>query len=156
MYLSASSWRGGSMARFSCTGYDELNAAYAELQDIPQAVTGGVLEAMGEVAMERVRETGEAMGVRDPKSNEHILDKLKLSKPVYTKDGGYLRVTYSGSRLRGKTKTQNSEIAYINEFGKRGQPARPFMKTALRQHEDEIAEAGAAKLSAWQKSIFEK
>ena len=109
-----------------------------------------------EEARERIRETGEAMGVRDPESSEHILDKLKLSKVTYTKDGGYLKVTYSGKRLRGKTTTQNSEIAFINEFGKRGQPARPFMKTALDKSADEISQAGADKLSAWQDKIFEK
>ena len=144
------------MARFSCSGFDELNAAYAELKDIPHSVTQDVLEAMGTVAMERIRETGEAMGVRDPGSSEHILDKLKLSKVTYTKDGGYLKVTYSGKRLRGKTTTQNSEIAFINEFGKRGQPARPFMKTALDKSADEISQAGADKLSAWKNKIFEK
>lgn len=144
------------MARFSCSGFDELNAAYAEMNDIPHGVTQDVLEAMGAVAMERIRETGEAMGVRDTESSEHILDKLKLSKVTYTKDGGYLKVTYSGKRLRGKTTTQNSEIAFINEFGKRGQPARPFMKTALDKSADEISQAGADKLSAWQNKIFEK
>lgn len=144
------------MARFSCSGFDELNAAYEKLKDIPHSVTQDVLEAMGTVAMERIRETGEAMGVRDPESSEHILDKLKLSKVTYTKDGGYLKVTYSGKRLRGKTTTQNSEIAFINEFGKRGQPARPFMKTALDKSADEISQAGADKLSAWQDKIFEK
>lgn len=144
------------MARFSCSGFDELNAAYAELKDIPHSVTQNVLEAMGDVAMERIRESGEALGVRDPDSSEHILDKLKLSKVTYTKDGGYLKVTYSGKRLRGKTTTQNSEIAFINEFGKRGQPARPFMKMALDKSADEISQAGADKLSAWQDKIFEK
>lgn len=144
------------MARFSCSGFDELNNVYHELKDIPQDVTGKMLETMGSVAMERIRETGEAMGVRDPESTEHILDKLKLSKVTYTKDGGYLKVTYSGKRLRGKTTTQNSEIAFVNEFGKRGQPARPFMKTALDKSADEISQAGADKLSAWQDKIFEK
>ena len=144
------------MARFSCSGLVELNAAYAELKDIPHSVTQDVLEAMGAVAMERIRETGEAMGVRDTESSEHILDKLKLSKVTYTKDGGYLKVTYSGKRLRGKTTTRNPEIAFINEFGKRGQPARPFMKTALDKSADEISQAGADKLSAWQNKIFEK
>lgn len=144
------------MARFSCSGFGELNAAYAELKDIPHSVTQDVLEAMGAVAMERFRETGEAMGVCDPESSEHILDKLKLSEVTYTKDGGYLKVTYSGRRLRAKTTTRNAEIAFINEFGKRGQPARPFMKTALDKSADEISQAGADKLSAWQDKIFEK
>ena len=144
------------MARFSCSGFDELNAAYAEMKDIPHSVTQDVLEAMGAVAMERIRETGEAMGVRDPESSEHILDKLKQSKVTYTKDGGYLKVGFSGNRLRGKTTTRNTMIAFINEFGKRGQPARPFMKTALDKSADEISQAGANKLFAWQKSKFQK
>lgn len=144
------------MARFSCSGFDELNNVYHELKDIPQEVTEEMLETMGGVAMERIRETGEAMDVRDPESSEHILDKLKLSKVTYTKDGGYLKVGFSGNRLRGKTTTRNTMIAFINEFGKRGQPARPFMKTALDKSADEISQAGADKLSAWQDKIFEK
>lgn len=144
------------MARFSGSGFDELNNVYHELKDIPQDVTEEMLETMGSVAMERIRETGEAMGVRDPESTEHILDKLRLTKVTFLRDGGLLYVKFKGNRANRKKKTRNTMIAFINEFGKRGQPARPFMKTALDKSADEISQAGADKLFAWQESKFEK
>lgn len=144
------------MARFSCSGFEDLNSVYHELSNIPTDVTQDMLEAMGTVAMERIRESGEAMGVRDPESNEHILEKLKLSKPTFTKDGGLLYVNFSGNRANRKKKTRNAMIAFINEFGKRGQPARPFMKTALDKSADEISQAGAEKLFAWQDKTIQK
>lgn len=51
------------MARFSCSGFDELNNVYHELKDIPQDVTEEMLETMGRVAMEGIRETGETLSL---------------------------------------------------------------------------------------------
>ena len=46
-----------------------------------------------------------------------------------------------GSRKRGNTTTSNSEIAFINEFGKHGQPPRPFIQTANEKYADRAVDA---------------
>ena len=66
--------------------------------------------------------------------------------------GGYADVTFSGTRTRGRTRTRNAEIAFINEYGKRNQPARPFIRTAAETGGDQIAEPGEKIVGDW----FEK
>lgn len=140
------------MARLDVSGLDAINDMLTVAGDMPDSVRNDALEAMAAVAMAAVKQSGEAMGVRDPESNVHILDKITHTRPRKTDTGGRTDVTFSGSRTRGKTRSTNSEIAFINEFGKRGQPARPFIATAAEQAADQIAAAGEKIIGEW----FEK
>ena len=140
------------MPRLELDGFDAINDMLSRLGEIPDDVRTKALDAMAEVAESSVRRTGEAMGVRDPDSQVHVLDKITHSKPKKTAAGGYSDVTFSGTRTRGRTKTRNAEIAFINEYGKRGQPARPFIATAAEQYADAIAEPGERIIGDW----FEK
>ena len=126
------------MAKLELYGFEDLNAAFARIADIPFEVTEDALDAMAEVAVDKIRSTGESMGVRDPESDVHILDKLKRAKAKQTRDGGYEAITFEGSRTRNGRETRNAEIAFINEYGKRNQPARPFIGRAMSEHADEI------------------
>ena len=141
------------MARLELSGLDALDDMFARLGEIPGEVRSQALAAMAQVAQSAVRRTGEAMGVRDPESQVHILDKITHSKPRKTAAGGYSDVTFSGTRTRGKgKKTRNAEIAFINEYVTRSQPARPFIATAAEQYADAIAEPGEKIIGDW----FEK
>lgn len=142
------------MARLEFEGLTELSDAFGRLENIPDSVTSKALTEMGEVAFSHIRRTGESMGVRDPESDVHILDKMKLTKPKITENGGYAEVTFSGTRTRGNTKTRNAEIAFINEYGKRKQDARPFIGTAMSQAEKAITDAGAEVLGDWIEKTF--
>ena len=134
------------MARLELEGFEEFGA---RLNELPDSVRTQALDAMAEVAEAAVKRTGETLGVRDPESSVHILDHITHSKPKKTETGGYSDVTFSGSRTRGRTKTRNAEIAFINEYGKRGQPARPFIATAAEQYADQIAEPGEKIVADW-------
>lgn len=144
------------MARLDIEGMDELNAAFGRIQDVPQSVTGKALNDMAAIAAAAIRRSGESMGVRDPESSVHILDKITTTKPKFTAAGGYQDITFSGSRRRGSKSTRNAEIAFINEYGKRGQPARPFIGTAMTKNEQTIAEAGAEEVVDWFEKDFMK
>ena len=65
----------------------------------------------------------------------------------YTSDTS--NVTFSGTRTRGRTKTRNAEIAFINEYGKRGQAPRPFIRQAAEQGADTIAKPGEEIIGDW-------
>ena len=144
------------MARLEIDGFDALNAAFGRISEIPPETTTRALSEMAEVAKSKIKAQGEAMGVRDPESSVHILDKITTTKPTLTDSGGYADVTFSGSRQRGNTKTRNAEIAFVNEYGKRGQPARPFIGTAMTKNEQTIAEAGAEEVVDWFEKDFMK
>ena len=145
------------MASLDVTGIDELSRLFTSLGNVPWDVTEKALNAMAEVAKVKVKAAGEAMGVRDPESKVHILDKITAAKAKQTESGGRQDITFSGTRTRGegRTKTRNAEIAFINEFGKRNQPARPFIKQAAEQYEKAITDPGAEILGDWIEKTFE-
>ena len=142
------------MATLELQGFEDLEDAMRRIAEIPFPVTEEALDAMAAVAKDAVKTQGEAMGVRDPESTVHILDKITTTKAKITDSGGYEDVTFSGSRLRGNTRTRNAEIAFLNEYGKRGQPARPFIGTAMTKNENAIAEPGEKVIGDWIEKEF--
>ena len=144
------------MARIAVTGSDKINGAFQRIQEIPFSVTEQALDAMAGVAMREIIDTGMAMGVRDEESNVHILDDLVTKKAKKTNDGGRKTISFKGSRRRGNTETREAEIAFVNEYGKRGQPARPFMRTALEQNADLISEPGEKIVGDWVEKEYKK
>lgn len=144
------------MARFELTGFDDLCEAYNRIADIPDSVTEEALDKMAEVAETEIRKTGESMDVRDPESDVHILDKIKRKKPKITPEGGYSIITFIGSRLRGKKRTRNAEIAFVNEYGSRKMKARPFIGTAMSRKEEEIVRPGIDIIGDWIEKEFQK
>lgn len=137
------------MAQISLEGLGEIDQMFRELGEIPFDVTEDALDAMAAVAEDQVRKAGQTMGVRDPESRVHILDKVTHTKPKKSDTGGYSNVTFSGTRTRGRTKTRNAEIAFINEYGKRGQAPRPFIRQAAEQGADAIAKPGEEIIGDW-------
>lgn len=144
------------MARISSVGFDRMDAWFQKIGTIPWPVMWGAIDDMAIVAEKAVRATGKAMGVRDPKSRVHILNKVTHTIPKVTASGAFSDVTFSGNRKRGNTRTRNAEIAFINEYGKAGQQPRPFIRTAVAQYGDQIAAAGEKALGDWMEETFNK
>ena len=144
------------MARLEIQGMDELSEALRRIGEVPPEVKTQALGSMADIAAAGIKRSGEALGVRDPESNVHILDKISKAKAKITAEGGYQDITFSGSRTRGTTKTRNAEIAFVNEYGKRGQSPRPFIGQAMNQNEEKIAAAGGDVLGDWIENEFTK
>ena len=142
------------MARLEITGLDELNAALARLGQPPDDVKAKALTEMAQVAAGKIKRQGEALGVRDPESSEHILDKIKVNKPKLNADGGYCTITFAGTRPRGRKRVRNAEIAFVNEYGSRKQKARPFIGQAITQGEKAIIDPGAEIIGDWIEKTF--
>lgn len=144
------------MARLNTFGLDELQDAMKHISKLSDAVKTEMLDSMAKVAKEKVKETGESMGVRDPNSSVHILDNITTTKPKLTASGGTEDITFSGTRPNGKKRLRNAEIAFIQEYGRRNAPARPFIGTAMTRHDKQIADAGADVLGDWIEKEFQK
>ena len=144
------------MAYFSVSGMTELNEALDRMSEIPWDVKEKALNAMADVAASKVKAQGMAMGVRDPDSSVHILDTIKPVKAKEDDDGGHQDITFSGKRTRHGKQTRNAEIAFINEFGKTGQPARPFIGTGMARNDDAIADPGAKVIGDWIENEFQR
>ena len=137
------------MARLELSGFDELDELFNRIGNIPEDVTERALEAMGKVAAKKVRESGERYGVRDPESDVHILDKIKAQKAKKTPGGGYVDITFTGTRERNGKKVRNAEIAFVNEYGSRKQDARPFVGWAMKLNEKAIVDPAAEIIGDW-------
>ena len=144
------------MARLEFTGLDELNAALNRLGQPPDEVKAKALTEMANVAAGKIKSQGEALGVRDPESNEHILDTIKVNKPKLNADGGVCTITFAGTRSRGRKRVRNAEIAFVNEYGSRKQRARPFIGQAITQNETAIVEPGAEVIGDWIEKTFKE
>lgn len=55
---------------------------------------------------------------------------------------GARQVDHRRPQGHNKRGTRNAEVAFVNEFGKRGQPGRPALKTANERKEQEAVAAG--------------
>ena len=72
------------MAKLEMLGFDDLDDVFNRIGNIPAEVTAAALDSMADVAVERIKSAGEQMGVRDPESNVHIMDKI-VNKKAYNK-----------------------------------------------------------------------
>lgn len=140
------------------SGTESLIDAFARISDIPWDITAEALDAMAEVASKEIKSTGEMMDVRDEESNVHILDKIVTKAAKKTEDGGREAITFDGSRRRGSrgTSTRHAEIAFVNEYGKRGQSARPFIKTALEKNNEQISAPAEKIIGDWIENEFKR
>lgn len=142
------------MAKLDLSGFDDLVKAFDNISNVPEETQMRALTAMEKIAAEKIRESGEHYGVRDPESSVHVLDSIKMNKPKKTITGGYADITFSGSRTRSGRQTRQAEIAFINEYGKRSQQARPFVGEAMNKNADAIAKAGADIILDWTENKF--
>ena len=144
------------MASFEFSGFDELSEALERISQPPEEIKAEALTAMAQVAAGKIKARGESLGVRDPESDVHILDSIKVNKPKLTKDGGSCLITFSGTRLRGGKRVRNAETAFVNEYGNRKQDGRPFVGLAMTQNEPAIVEPGAEILGDWIEKSFKE
>lgn len=137
------------MANLSTSGLEELLDDLEAIAEIPDETLLEMLTAEAEIIAEAQTAEAKAMGVYDTgKTAQSITYDKKLKE---TSDGKCIYVYPKGSRSDGN-KRRVAEVAFINEFGKEGQGARPFIKTANEKKGAEAVEAAALVLDKFHKS----
>lgn len=131
------------MAQFEVEGLEALEDFFGNMAAMPDSVIDKMLNAEADVAVKAQKRTTASMW-HGPLSNGISSSSIKKGRPKKTKGGRGVSITFKGSRTRVNTTTANSEIAFVNEFGKRGQNPRPAIKTANEECADEAVEAAGA------------
>ena len=127
------------MAEFSFQGMAEVETLFGSLENIPEDVQDEMLRQGAAVLEAEQRKQARAFRVQD---TGLMIRKIKVGRIKRLKDGSKaIYITPTGTRTRGKTKTRNAEIAFIAEYGKKTQKARPFLATAMAKAEDAIIAA---------------
>ena len=135
------------MATFNCDGIDGLILSMEEVAEIPVEVQDEILKAQAGVVVKAQKETGRAYGVN---RTGVTLNSIKQTKPKTGKDGNRVISVYAHGK--NENGTRNAEVAFVNEYGKRGQRARPFTRDANEKSAEATTAAGFDVYDKWLKS----
>lgn len=120
----------------------------SRLADKTDEILPKVLEAGAEVVEAKVRSNLEAVigsGTKGPsRSTGQLLSALGTSPALLDRNGDFnVKVGFAEPRPGG---ISNAKIANILEYGRSGQPAKPFLKPAKSASKNAAIEAMKAKL----------
>ena len=120
------------MARVSCKMPEEFLAKISKLGKQTDIIVPKVLEAGGEVVRKKVKSNlASVIGNNTKyksKSTGELISSLGVSSALQDKEGNFnVKVGFRDKRSDGRS---NAMIASILEYGKVGQPAKPYMKPA--------------------------
>ena len=132
---------------FAVTGAKELAKALNKAAEIPLEAQEKMVDAMADVVVEAQVYTAATM-LQGPYYQGDVASSIKKNKLRRTKSGPYVDVVFKGM-AHG---TRVAEIAFVNEYGKKSQPARPFIKTANTISDEPSKKAGFAVYDDWLKS----
>jgi hypothetical protein len=120
------------MAKVTIKMPDEVIARFSKLGENTDRIIDSCLEAGGEVALGYVRDGLAGVVGRDTKfpsrSTGELQQALGLTKPRLNRRGARdVKVGFHEPRSDGRP---NALVANVLEYGKSGQPPKPFLKQA--------------------------
>ncbi len=120
------------MAKAQMMMPEDFLTRLSRLGDQQDAISEKVLEAGGEVVLSEVQSNLASVVGRDTKYDSRSTGELEralgLSSVKLDRNGNHnIKVGFSEPRRDGKS---NAMLANILEYGKHGQPAKPFLKPA--------------------------
>ena len=131
------------MAKAEVKMPEELLTRLSQLGARSDEIAEKMLEAGGEVVLARVKSNLASVIGRDTKypseSTGELERSLGLSPPKLDRNGNHnIKVGFAEPRSDGGS---NARIANIIEYGKHGQPAKPFLKPARSSSKSACIEA---------------
>jgi len=119
------------VATFEYNLPDDFLEKIAKLGDQTDSIVSRVLDAGGEVALDAVRANlrdSIGRGKTQSRSTGELVAALGVSPSKIDRDGNAnVKVGFNEPRSGGKS---NAMVANVLEYGKHGQPPRPFLKPA--------------------------
>lgn len=137
------------MANVSISGLDELFDDLAEIIELPDEVALAMLTAEAEVIAEAQAAEAVAMGVFD---SGITAGSITHGKKITQRDGERCLYVYPNGTRRDGNSRRIAEVAYVNEYGKHNQPARPFIQSANEKSADAAVDAAARVYDGYLKS----
>ena len=137
------------MADVSTSGLDELLDDLESIIELPDEIVLEMLTAEAEVVAEAQAAEAKAMGVYDTGTT---VKRITHGKKLTVRDDERCLYVYPNGTRSDGNKRRVAEVAYVNEYGKIGQAARPFIKTANEKAADPAIEAAAQVYDKYLKS----
>lgn len=119
------------MAKVAFKMPEEFLLQLSKLENKTDEIIPKVLEVGGEIVANKVKSNLEATignGIKESRSTGQLISALGVSTAKQDNEGNYnVKIGFSEPRRDGKS---NAMIAGVLEYGKHGQPPRPFLKHA--------------------------
>ena len=143
------------MAKASFKLPEDFLLKLSKLGDKTDEIIPKVLEAGGEVVETRAKSNLQAVigsGTKgESRTTGELVGALGVSPAKQDKDGNFnVKVGFADGRSDGRS---NAMIAGVLEYGKHGQPAKPFLKPAKSASKNDCIEAMKAKLESEVNSV---
>ncbi len=135
------------MARIEISGLGETVLSMEKIANIPDNVMQEMLEAQADIVVEAQKRTASTM-LQGPYYKGGVAGGVSKGKYKKNANGAEHQVVFKGTQHGNRI----AEIAFVNEYGKKNQPARPFIKTANEESAGEATEAAAKILNDWQEN----
>ncbi len=138
------------MAKVTMKMPEDFLLKISQLADKTDEIIPRVLEAGGEVVEAKVRSNLQSIIGKNTKeknrSTGELISALGVTSAKQDKNGNFnVKVGFSEPRSDGKS---NAMIATVLEYGKSGQPAKPFLKPARTASRKDCIEAMKSKLES--------
>ena len=136
------------MAKVDLKMPDEFLEQLSKLGTHTDEIAERVLEAGGEVVLAKIRTNLSAVVGKDTKtasrSTGELEGSLGMTKTRVDRNGNHnIKIGFAEPRSDGDS---NAKIANILEYGRHGQPAKPFLKPAKTSSKSACIEAMKQKL----------
>ena len=136
------------MAKAQIKMPEEFLLKVSRLADQTDVIIPKVLEAGGEVVLSKVKSNLSSVVGSDTKKKSRSTGELErslgLSPAKQNRDGNWdVKIGFAEPRTDGDS---NAKIANILEYGKSGQPPKPFLKPARTQSKSACIETMKSKL----------
>ena len=130
------------MAKCTAKLPEELLKKLSRVGSNMDVIADSALKAGGEVVLKKTKSNLQSM-VKGPSTGQ-LVNSLGLSPVLLDRNGNYnIKVGFDEYRADGSS---NAMVANIIEYGKHGQPARPFLKNAKISSKKECEETMARKI----------
>ena len=127
------------MAKTQIKMPEELLVKLSRLGSKSDEIAAMVLEEGGRVVLEKVRSNLSSVigsGTKyDSRSTGELINSLGMTSPKIDRDGNSnIKIGFSEPRSDGKS---NAMLAAVLEYGKHGQPPKPFLEPAKTESKNE-------------------
>lgn len=130
------------MAKCTAKLPEDLLKKLSRVGDNMDKIAESALTAGGDVVLRKTKYNLESM-VKGPSTGQ-LVSALGLSPVLLDRNGNYnIKVGFDEYRSDGSA---NAMVANIIEYGKHGQPAKPFLKNAKSSSKKECEETMARKI----------
>lgn len=131
----------------SVSGCKELADAMKRVGKLPKATLKKMVSEEAKPVKKEIKSKAKSM-LQGPYYKGDVARHVYKGRPqVSAKNGARNPITFKGMAHGNRI----AEIAFINEYGKKSQPARPFIKEAFKASADPAAEAAMDVLKEYMK-----